>query len=376
MMLAPNRTLSAQVLGLHEALPRWRALQEQAVATPFQTHEWCTGLYDGPGRAQGAEPLIVLIRDEASGQDLCLMPLMRIRRAGLRVITFADFGLSDYILPMVAASGRFGKADLARVWPRVLEALPRADLVHFDKIVSHLEETENPLMGICGLHESDLSSWYAPLPENWGDYEMGLSKQSRRALRRRAYKLAELGQAKHFMVCGGENAGRMFETLRKVRKERFDALGRQDVLDDPAIYDFYRGLVVSGASGMAIMSALKLNGEIIAHVFGLLHRQRFYMLALTFRSESEAIAKCSPALVLVHETMGALHKKGLRIYDFTIGDERYKRMFGAINEPLHEYMLPLSLKGRAYMAAKMTRKRLRPLKTRLMQLRSGEGKGG
>ena len=374
-MLAPNRRLRAQVLDLQESLPRWRALQEQAVATPFQTHEWCARLLEGPGRAQGAEPLIVLIRDEAGGRDLCLLPLMRIRRGGLRVITFADFGLSDYIFPVIAAGG-FGKADLARVWPKVLQALPKADLVHFDKIIGHLESTENPLMGLSGLVEGDLSSWHAPLPENWADYEMGLSKKSRRALRRRTYKLAEFGRSRHIMVRGGADAGRMLDALRKVRKARFAALGRADAMDDPAIYAFYRDLVVSGASGMAIMSALELNGEIIAHVFGLLRERRFYMLALTFHAESEAIARCSPGLVLVHETMGALHKKGLRVYDFTIGDERYKRMFGAIREPLHEYMLPLSLKGRAYMAAKMARKRLRPLKARLMQLRAGKGKGG
>ena len=366
-MLAPYTDLTVEISDNLEAVrARWLALQERALATPFQTWEWCARLFGTVGAAHGARPLVVMVKDGGSGEDVALLPLALERRGGLQVVSFADFGLGDYAMPVFVRDGTFRKETAGRVRELLLEQLPHADLIHFDKMPGEFEGVENPLTGLPGLATADLDCWQTRLPERWEDYEKALSKQSRRAIRRRAAKLDRLGVSELEFLSGGERAGRMLDLLRRVRKERFEKLGRKDAMDDPAVLAFYHSLAVSGDGGLPLMSVLRLDGEVVALVFGLLKDRHFYMLAMAFLHGEPELEKCAPALVLVHRMMCHLHAEGLRIYDFTIGAESYKRSFGAIRVPLYEYLEPLTVKGRAWVAARKLRGRLRQGKRALL----------
>ncbi len=366
IMLAPPTDVMIDIVeDLDAARGRWEALQRKALATPFQSWEWCARLFATVGRAQGARPLIVIVRNGETGEDIALLPLALERRGGLEVIAFADFGLSDYAMPMFVSGEAFRIETIRAIWPKIVEALPSADLVHFDKMPASMENVDNPLTGLSGLMTADLDCWRTSLPEEWEEYEKGLSKQSRRAIRRRAAKLDRLGASDLEFLSGGEEAGRMLDLLRRMRKERFEKLGRVDALDDPAVHAFYRGLAAGGDGGLPLMSVLRLDGEVVALIFGLLKDRHFYMLAMAFVHGRPELEKCAPALVLVHRMMSRLHAQGLRTYDFTIGAESYKRSFGAKRHPLFEYLEPLTLKGRFHVAARKMKGRLRLLKARM-----------
>ncbi len=375
-MLAPHADLTIEISDdLESVCARWQALQQRALATPFQTWEWCARLFATVGRSRGARPLVVIVKDGNSGDDVALLPLALERRGGLKVVSFADFGLGDYAMPVFVRDGAFRKETVARIRELLLARLPHADLIHFDKVLGEFEGTENPLIGLPGLALADLDCWQARLPERWEDYEKGLSKQSRRALRRRAAKLEQLGKPSHEILCGGKEAGHMLDLLRSIRKTRFEKLGREDAMDDPAVYAFYRGLAEGGDGGMPLISVLRLDERIVAIVFGMLRQNRFYMLAMTFAHGWTELEKCSPALILVHRTMASLHAGGLRTYDFTIGAQPYKRAFGAVGAPLYEYFEPLTVKGRVWVTARKLRGWLRKGKRTLLA-RIGEWHGG
>ena len=375
-MLAPCANLTLEISDDLDAVrTRWLALQERALATPFQTWEWCARLFRTVGAARGARPLIVMVGDGASGEDVALLPLTMERRGALEVVSFADFGLGDYAMPMFVRDGAFRKETAAQLRELLLTRLPQADVIHFDKMPGEFEGVENPLMGLPDLANADLDCWQTRLPERWEDYEKGLSKNSRRAIRRRAAKLEQLGRPSHEILHGGAEAARMLDLLRSIRKARFEKLGREDAMDDPAVHAFYHGIVEGGDGGMPLVSVLRLDGELVAIVFGMLRDDHFYMLALTFAHGRPEVEKCSPALVLVHRTMASLHAQGLRTYDFSIGDQPYKRTFGAVGAPLHEYIEPLTVKGRAWVAARRLRGRLRRGKRTLLA-RMEEWRGG
>ncbi len=365
LMDAPEREMKLAVFsGLEGVRERWRALQARGLATPFQTLEWCERLYAGPGAARNAEPIVAVVSDAASGEDLALLPLARTRRGALSLITFADFGLSDYAFPVMA--GAFSSAGAAWLRRRLPAVLPAADVIHFEKMLPAHAGAPNPLIAPGKAKEMSLGGWVRRLPADWEDFEPSLTKRSRRALRQRGGKLERLGEVRHFLLRGGEDAGRLLDSLRRMRMARFAALGRDDAFADEAVYAFYRDLAESGAGGLGLLSALKLDGEVAAVVFGVMRGKRFYMLAMAFRQDNDELAKCSPGLVLVHRTMKALHEEGLEVYDFTIGDERYKHTFGAHREALLEHVRPLTAKGRLFAAGKEARRRAR-LVRRLLQ---------
>ncbi len=361
-MLAPTTNLVIEIAhDLASVKDRWMAIQERALATPFQTWEWCARLFDTVGRVRGAQPLVVILRKGASGEDIALLPLALERRHGLRVIGFADFGLGDYAMPVFIPDEMFQIGTIREIWPKIIASLPPVDLIHFDKMPAGFGGVVNPLSGLPGLMSADLDCWRTYLPDRWEDYEQALSKQSRRAIRRRAAKLDRLGTSRLEFLSGGEETGRMLDLLHQVRRVRFSKLGRMDVMDDPAVRAFYRGLATDESGKLPLMSVLRLNDEIVALVFGLLKDNQFYMLAMTFVHGRPELEKCAPALVLVHRMMHELHARGLQVYDFTIGAESYKRSFGARREPLYEYLQPLTAKGHLFVAARRLQRAARSL---------------
>src|SRR6266851_7332995 len=69
------------------AAARWNDINP---STPFQHPQWCAAWYDAFAGAGGVEPLIAVITDAASGEQAALLPLIRRRHKGMRIIEFAD----------------------------------------------------------------------------------------------------------------------------------------------------------------------------------------------------------------------------------------------------------------------------------------------
>ena len=80
-------------------------------STPFQHPQWCAAWYGAFAGADGVEPLIAVVTDAASGEPAALLPLIRRRQNGMRVVEFADLDLTDYNAPIL---GRCGAARCPR----------------------------------------------------------------------------------------------------------------------------------------------------------------------------------------------------------------------------------------------------------------------
>jgi CelD/BcsL family acetyltransferase involved in cellulose biosynthesis len=56
-------------------------------------------------------------------------------------------------------------------------------------------------------------------------------------------------------------------------------------------------------------------------------------------------SNCSPGRLIIERTMAALHKDGVREFDFSIGNYAYKRRFGVTRLPLLDISAALSWRG-------------------------------
>jgi len=54
---------------------------------------------------------------------------------------------------------------------------------------------------------------------------------------------------------------------------------------------------------------------------------------------------CSPGRLIIERTMAALHKDGVRKFDFSVANYAYKRRFGAKRLPLVDLKATLSWRG-------------------------------
>ena len=121
-------------------------------------------------------------------------------------------------------------------------------------------------------------------------------------------------------------------------------LGLKFMLNDETCAAFYRSLVSENlASGYAVLTALTVGEEVVATLLGVRSGSRYVMVRIS--NAGDKWSNCSPGRLIIERTMAALHRDGVRHFDFSIGNYAYKRRFGVVPVALAEITAALSWRG-------------------------------
>jgi CelD/BcsL family acetyltransferase involved in cellulose biosynthesis len=94
---------------------------------------------------------------------------------------------------------------------------------------------------------------------------------------------------------------------------------------------------------MVHVSRLDVGAVPAAVNLALVHRSRYYHLLASY-TDGE-LARFGPGAAHLHELMQYAIDNGCRIFDFTIGDERYKRDWCDTELALYDYIVPVTWRG-------------------------------
>ena len=316
---------------------RWTALQDRAFGTPFQHAHWMSTWYGVFGALPGVEPILVAVTDTRSDRDVLLIPLVRRTLGSLRTIEFADLWSTDYNAPLIGDGAPSNQAESALLWAAMQRALPAADLVRFTKMPLAIRGRKNPLALLPDAHASTTSGYVVPLPERWDDYIKSLKKDMQSLLRRRWKRLTEESNAVLRWVEKKNEARRVLAVLQEQQTARLRLLGVNHVFDDPHHVRFYERHVLNGlADGTAVLTALVADGEIIA-TFLAVADGTCCTLIRSSQHRDEKWLKLGLGKLIIEQSMRALHERGYRYFDLSIGDSPYKHDFGVEPFPLADF---------------------------------------
>jgi CelD/BcsL family acetyltransferase involved in cellulose biosynthesis len=345
----------------------YRLVFDRSRATVFQSPRWLEAMRVDLAPALGVEPATVTVR-EAGGRLLLVLPLTRRRERGVTILGFADFGLCDYHAAV------YDPGDLPRLLAdtglsrRIAATLPKHDVLAFEKL------TGDDVLLDClfpGLWRAPMrqSAYPARLGQDFEEWRASTFADGfRRDINMRRRRLNRTGLSQFLQLRDADAIGAAFEKLRAYRSIRLKAIGAPDVMDDDAVFAFYRRMAIEGArDGFARTEALYLSGEPIAVQFGLVWRGVYSMLLLG--ADIERHARLSPGLLTIESSLRAAIEAGDHVYDFTIGDHPYKTQFGGQAIPLYEWHGSNTHLGRTSLLAltlmRETKRVLRPLFRRL-----------
>lgn len=332
----------------------WATLESTGECTPFQTRAWLEPWYGIVAPHFGATPLFARVRDRYSGLPMMLLPLVKRRDAGLTVVESADLGVSDYHAPLFATPmGDLG-AQRSALWSRIQAALRPADLFRFEKVPALVGGARNPLQDIA-RRRMNFSSWDVVLPGNRDTFDAEMPDQSfLRELARKGRRIAGRGQARFAEATTPGELRRAFAALCAQRAARFAELGRDNILEGQPFREFYERVALAPQDRVARLFTLSVDDEIVATIFGLVRKGRFCMIMSTIGDARWKSA--SPGNVAMDRLVSQLIGEGGGVLDFTIGDEAYKRSFGAAQRPLDAGVLTLSWRGSPQLVADFARK--------------------
>jgi CelD/BcsL family acetyltransferase involved in cellulose biosynthesis len=321
---------------------------EVPAPTPFQDRRWLDAWYRAFSGLQDVDPLIAIVSDAATLQQVALFPLVRKVRRGIRIVEFADHNLTDYNAPLLHAAAPRDAAGVRRLWRDLQAALKRlpggVDLVRFRKMPFDLDGRPNPLTLLDGAHASSLNSNVVTTGDDFDAYRFSLERTVRKELERSWRVFSRHPEAKFGIVTDPDEAQLVLTAMEIQQDARMRHLGLKFMLNDETCAAFYRSLVNENlAGGYAVLSALTVGEEVIATLFGIRSGSRYVMVRIS--NAGDKWSNCSPGRLIIERTMAALHAEGVRHFDFSIGNYAYKRRFGVVPLPLAEMTAALSWRG-------------------------------
>jgi CelD/BcsL family acetyltransferase involved in cellulose biosynthesis len=331
-----------------QAEARWRDLGR---ATPFQNGRWLEAWYGAFADTAGVEPLIAVISNAATNEQAVLLPLIRRTQAGIRIIEPADLDLTDYNAPLLGAAAPSDASAAHAMWRDLRLALRRlpggADLIRLRKMPVEMDGRPNPLALLNGAGPCALNGNIVSTGDDFDAWRFTLERTVRKELERSWRVFTRDPQAAFKIITDKDEALRVLSTMESQQGDRMQHLGVNFVLNDETYPAFYRNLVAQNVgSGYAVLSTLTVGDEVVATLLGIRQGPRYVMVRIS--NAGEKWSNCSPGRLIIERTMAALHKDGVRQFDFSIGNYAYKRRFGVARIALVDFSAALSWRGLPY----------------------------
>jgi CelD/BcsL family acetyltransferase involved in cellulose biosynthesis len=314
--------------------------------TAFQHRYWLEAWY---GAFTDASPLIAIITDNATDQQVALLPLIRRVSSGVRIVEFADIGVTDYNAPVLGFAAPHDRVEARALCQTLLAGLRNlpdgVDLLRLRKMPANVGGMPNPLAFLGRMGSCSLNGNLVVVGDDFAAYRASLKRME---LPRSWRVFNRYPGAKFEIVTNVDKALALLDTMDAQQNDRMKQLGLKFVLDDDCHARFYRDIVSRGVrEGYAIVSALTCDDEVVATTLGIKRGSDYTLLRIS--NAGKRWSNCSPGLLVIERTMDALHKAGVRQFDLSIGNYAYKRRFGATQLPLADVSIALGVWGLPYL---------------------------
>jgi CelD/BcsL family acetyltransferase involved in cellulose biosynthesis len=325
------------------AEPHWRAFEEQADCTVFQTFGYLSTWQRHIGVLEGVEPLIVLAR-RPDGSPSFLLPLARDRKHGLRRLRWLGQDLADYTGPLLAPdfAARGELAGFVPVWRwivRLLVSRPptRFDIVDLRKMPDRIGRQFNPFCYLeVDVHPA--GAHYAELSPDWEAFYKERRSSSTRS--RDRSKLKRLGTAGEVAFITANRPQLIVPTIDGMFEQKaafFAKAGIPDVFARPGYRDFYVDLATSLPTHRLVhVARLDVGGVMAAANLGLRFRDRYYYVIASY--DPGDLQRFGPGAIHLRELIKQAIEQGVTVFDFTIGDEPYKLEWCNVSIKLYDHL--------------------------------------
>lgn len=329
-----------------EMLARYRAFATGKLQGPAQHATWVEAFLE----ARGGD--IVFLTAARSGVAAMMMPLEIVGHRGFRVARAIGGSHANGNFP--AATTTF----LHGVVPETMRALatglrkarPDVDLLLIERQAPELNGLANPFGALPAIESPnvalavDLGCGFEAILERVG------RKRRLKKHRSQTRKLEAAGGYARIRASNDEEVERLMAAFLEQKADRFRRMGVENVFADMGGFLtalFKRAL--RDERPAFILHGLDVAGKVRAVTGSSIVDDR---LICEFGSIIEdELVHASPGDFLFFENIEEAARSGYGIYDFSVGDEPYKRAWCDIEVRQFDTIAALSLKGRAYAAA-------------------------
>ena len=360
---------------------QWRMLEADNNLSLHQSYDWCHAW------AETHACKLLIVEGVSGGKTHLILPLEIVRHGPVRTARFLATPFSNINTGLYTEEFRFLAAP-----PRLRQALEQArqqfsryfDLFMLEKVPLEWRGEENSFADL----PSTLNQNAAFQLELFDDFDRTLAqinaKRRRKKFRNSERRLEALGGYEHVVAEKAEDSRGLLETFFRQKAARFDTMGLPDVFRNEETRNFFRMLVtvpVTDGNYPLQLHAVRLKGENDGRIIAIagLSRKGDHVICQFGSIDDTIAADASPGEFLFYLAIQKLCGEGVRLFDFGIGDQPYKRSWCTIETPQHDLLWPTTVAGsavaamhRAKAGAKRIIKQNPKVYSLLQRLRSGK----
>lgn len=361
---APLNLEGNAVAGAADTLVEVSALNEHAMRV---YREFCASAVHGVPQhplwteawfaASRSDAIVVSIRRQG---PMAFMLVLEVVKAGIcTVARFPSGGHANGNFVASSVKGAVTRDELDALRAAVAKARPDIDLLHLERQKPELGGRVNPLSDFATTQSpnislaTDLSEGFEALLERMS------GKRKRKKFRLQLRRLEAAGEHRWFKAKTSEEVDRLISAFYALKAARFRKRGIPDVFASTEVQTFFRKLFQDALAQDPVpfeLYGLEVAGELY-NVKGFSRFDGGMVSEFCAMRDDEELG-LSPGFYMDYLLMEQAHAEGVRIYDFSVGDEEYKRSWCEVETWLFDMTLPLSLKGQMLARYKETRARL------------------
>ncbi|GES44874.1 hypothetical protein RsS62_41260 [Rhizobium dioscoreae] len=360
----------------------WRALERDDLNSLHQSYDWCAAW------VKHLERPLAIIRGSIGDHVAFILPLEIIRSRGTRRAEF--IGGHHNNINTGLFSGRFlANGELTAAQASAISAALRGkvDVVILRNVPLEWRGRKSPLASLTSIKNQN-HAFQLPF---LGSFEASLKQVNAKRRRKKFKHQSRLLDAKggyEYVIAGPDEQDALLDLFFRQKAIRFQEAGLPDAFKDAGIKTALHAMLHrrgnGGLDATLQMHALRLKGEHEGHIpaIAALSRKGDHVICQFASIDEALVAEASPGELLFWLMIERLHREGVALFDFGIGDQIYKRSWCPMETMQYDLFLPVSGMGRlAAMAnrvitrTKVAIKSNRKLYSFIQRLRARHGAG-
>ncbi|MCA0012844.1 GNAT family N-acetyltransferase [Mesorhizobium sp. B292B1B] len=327
-----------------DGLAAYAAFCRSALFAPAQSAAWIRNW------AAQVEPDPVVAMLNCEGRPVFALALEVVGHGPFRIARFMGgrHANGNFVAADPQWLARADSAAIRSTLAAIGEARPDIDLVAFERLLPDLDGVANPLASFDHFDSPNLSL----AVDLAGGFDALLSrtngKRKRKKHRSQTRKFEAIGSHRRIEARTVDEVGWLLDGFFEMKEFRFRRMGIANVFGDDQVRAFFRALFTEALAEdkpSFVLHGLEVAGKLRA-VTGSSRAGKRLICEFGAIAEDD-LAHTSPGDFLFFDNIQEACEAGFEVYDFSVGDEPYKRLWCDIETQHFEVLVPLTSKGRA-----------------------------
>ena len=320
----------------------WKNSESNSFGFCFQDYDWFENWFNHY-RKNNKNFFSCIVVVFQNSEICCVLPFEIRNIWKVKILQWMGNKQIDYNSPVLNKKFLTNEKEFSYLWKNIINALPKFDLIYLQKQPENIDGVKNPFVTYLNNNKHS-NVFLAILPKTWDEYSKTYLKKKFVSDNLRTKKLIkQLGSIKFKIANEEEQKYKYLEEIIFQKNKKLSLQGLKNVFDENDL-SFYKEFEIKKLTNIKTqIAALILNEDIIALSWGIIYKNRYYYLLPSMKIG--IYERYSPGKLLISLLIKWSISKKIRIFDFALGQEEYKKKWSNNVDVLYNHLKSYSLIG-------------------------------